>query len=225
MKATLSQLVRWVVDGRMTSDAAFAGVSTDSRQVRPGNLFIALNGENFDAHRFLADVADKGASAVLVERLPENYPLPALVVANTRLAMGEIAMNWRRQFRIPVVGVTGSNGKTTVKEMIASIFRAAYGDDAYLATSGNFNNDIGVPLTIFRLEEMHKAAVIELGSASIRNSCKVLKPSRGKTGRLSSLCRKAESPFFLSMMPILLYGRIMRYIGVLSRSVFAELRM
>lgn len=163
MKATLSQLVRWVVDGRMTSDAAFAGVSTDSRQVRPGNLFIALNGENFDAHRFLADVADKGASAVLVERLPENYPLPALVVANTRLAMGEIAMNWRRQFRIPVVGVTGSNGKTTVKEMIASIFRAAYGDDAYLATSGNFNNDIGVPLTIFRLEEMHKAAVIELG--------------------------------------------------------------
>lgn len=163
MKATLSQLVRWVVDGRMTSDAAFAGVSTDSRQVRPGNLFIALNGENFDAHRFLADVADKGASAVLVERLPENYPLPALVVANTRLAMGEIAMNWRRQFKIPVVGVTGSNGKTTVKEMIASIFRSAYGDGAYLATSGNFNNDIGVPLTIFRLEEMHKAAVIELG--------------------------------------------------------------
>ncbi len=163
MKATLSQLVQWVPGSRMTADAVFDGVSTDSRQVQSGNLFIALNGENFDAHRFLEDVADKGASAVLVERFPENYPLPALVVENTRLAMGDIARHWRKQFRIPVVGVTGSNGKTTVKEMIASVFRAAYGENACLSTPGNFNNDIGVPLTLFRLEDRHDAAVIELG--------------------------------------------------------------
>ena len=163
MKTTLSQLVQWVPGSRMIADAVFDGVSTDSRQVQSGNLFIALNGENFDAHRFLEDVVDKGASAVLVERFPENYPLPALVVANTRLAMGDIARYWRKQFRIPVVGVTGSNGKTTVKEMIASVFRTAYGENACLSTPGNFNNDIGVPLTLFRLEDRHDAAVIELG--------------------------------------------------------------
>lgn len=163
MRTTLSQLARWLEGSKVTVDTVFDGISTDSRQIRPGSLFIALKGEIFDAHRFLADVAGSGASAVLVERLPEHYPLPALVVKNTRLAMGSIAMNWRRQFKIPVVGVTGSNGKTTVKEMVASVFRAAYGDGAYLATSGNFNNDIGVPLTVFRLDGMHKAAVIEMG--------------------------------------------------------------
>lgn len=85
-----------------------------------------------------------------------------MIVPDTRLAMGQIAQNWRSRFGIPVVGVTGSNGKTTVKEMIASIFRTAWGENC-LATSGNFNNDVGVPLTVFRLNEMHRAAVIELG--------------------------------------------------------------
>lgn len=162
MKVLLSQLAQWLPDSRMTGDTVFDGISTDSRNIQAGNLFIALNGENFDAHQFLMDVVAKKAAAVLVERLPENYPLPALLVEDTRQAMGNIAMNWRKQFGIPVVGVTGSNGKTTVKEMIASVFRAAWGD-ACLSTSGNLNNDIGVPLTVFRMDAVHKVAVIEMG--------------------------------------------------------------
>lgn len=162
MRTVLSQLARWLPNSKMTVDATFEGISTDSRSIQAGNLFVALNGENFDGHRFLADVVDKKAAAVLVERLPENYPLPALLVRDTRQAIGDIAMNWRKQFAIPVVGVTGSNGKTTVKEMIASIFKTKWGD-ACLSTSGNFNNDIGVPLTIFRMDKAHKAAVVEMG--------------------------------------------------------------
>ena len=164
MKTTLSQLEQWIPGSRITADTVIDGVSTDSRQVVPGSLFVALKGERFDAHRFLGDVAAAGkAAAVMAEQAPEGYPLPVLVVRDTRHAMGEMAACWRRQFDIPVIGVTGSNGKTTVKEMIASILRSAFGKNAYLATAGNFNNDIGVPLTVFRLEHSHRAAVIELG--------------------------------------------------------------
>lgn len=164
MKTTLSQLEQWIPGSRITADTVIDGVSTDSRQVVPGSLFVALKGERFDAHRFLGDVAAAGkAAAVMAEQAPEGYPLPVLVVRDTRRAMGEMAACWRRQFDIPVIGVTGSNGKTTVKEMIASILRSAFGKNAYLATAGNFNNDIGVPLTVFRLEHSHRAAVIELG--------------------------------------------------------------
>jgi UDP-N-acetylmuramoyl-tripeptide--D-alanyl-D-alanine ligase len=122
-----------------------------------------LHGERFDAHDFLGDVAARGVAAVVVERLPQDLTVPALVVPDTRIALGEIAAGWRRQFALPVIGVTGSNGKTTVKEMIASILAAAFGADSTLATRGNLNNDIGVPLTVFRLDDAHKAAVIELG--------------------------------------------------------------
>lgn len=124
---------------------------------------MALRGERFDAHDFLAEVATSGAAAVLAEKVPQEYPLPALLVPDTRVALGEIAAYWRRQFAIPVIGVTGSNGKTTVKEMIASILAAEFGADNYLATRGNLNNDIGVPLTLFRMDGEQKAAVIELG--------------------------------------------------------------
>lgn len=163
MKTTLGQLHRWLNGSRMTDDASFDGVSTDTRLVGEGNLFVALKGENFDAHDFLADLADKGVAAVVAERIPDGYPLPALIVSDTRRALGEMAKQWRRQFSIPIVGVTGSNGKTTVKEMISTIFKTAFGEDGRLATAGNFNNDIGVPLTVFRLNENHRAAVIELG--------------------------------------------------------------
>ena len=129
----------------------------------PGSLFVALRGERFDAHDFLAEVATSGAAAVLAEKVPPAYPLPALLVPDTRGALGEIAAYWRRQFAIPVIGVTGSNGKTTVKEMIACILAAEFGCDNYLATRGNLNNDIGVPLTLFRMDAEQKAAVIELG--------------------------------------------------------------
>ncbi|HJV88038.1 MAG TPA: UDP-N-acetylmuramoyl-tripeptide--D-alanyl-D-alanine ligase [Noviherbaspirillum sp.] len=167
MKSSLAELQPWissaVVVNNTATDAAFDGVSTDSRQVAVGNLFVALRGERFDAHDFLDEVAAKGVAAVVVERVPEGLMVPALVVPDARVALGEIARFWRRRFTLPVIGVTGSNGKTTVKEMIASILAAAFGADHVLATRGNLNNEIGVPLTVFRLDDAHKAAVVELG--------------------------------------------------------------
>jgi UDP-N-acetylmuramoyl-tripeptide--D-alanyl-D-alanine ligase len=163
MKSTLTVLQSRLTDARLSGLAAFDGVTTGSRDVVPGNLFVALRGERFDAHDFLAEAVARGAAAVVVERLPEGLTIPALVVPDTRAALGQIGAAWRAQFAIPVIGVTGSNGKTTVKEMIASILEAAYGQGNYLATRGNFNNDIGVPLTMLRLEKAHGAAVIELG--------------------------------------------------------------
>ena len=166
MKSSLADLQPWISQAAVINavdDAAFNGVTTDSRQVAVGNLFVALRGERFDAHEFLAEVAAAGAAAVVVERVPEGLTVPALVVPDTRIALGEIAAHWRKQFSLPVIGVTGSNGKTTVKEMIASILAAAFGNEQILATRGNLNNDIGVPLTVFRLNAAYKAAVIELG--------------------------------------------------------------
>ncbi|MES2024700.1 MAG: UDP-N-acetylmuramoyl-tripeptide--D-alanyl-D-alanine ligase [Pseudomonadota bacterium] len=163
MKSSLAKLQSAVQGACMTVDAAFDGVSTDSRGVTAGNLFVALRGERFDAHAFLSQVAERKVAAVVAEEIPAGLNVPALIVPNTRLALGEIAHYWRQQFSLPLIGVTGSNGKTTVKEMIAAILDAAFGADNYLATRGNFNNDIGVPLTLMRLNAASKAAVIELG--------------------------------------------------------------
>ncbi|MYN07203.1 UDP-N-acetylmuramoyl-tripeptide--D-alanyl-D-alanine ligase [Pseudoduganella aquatica] len=175
MHATLAQLLAAIPGATFapgasaaTPDAvAFDGVSTDSRSTPAGSLFVALRGENFDAHDFLLDgpnaVAGKGVAAVVAERLPQGWTLPALLVPDTLAALGRIANYWRKQYALPVIGVTGSNGKTTVKEMIASILAAAHGEDGRLATRGNLNNEIGVPLTLFRLDAAHQSAVIELG--------------------------------------------------------------
>jgi UDP-N-acetylmuramoyl-tripeptide--D-alanyl-D-alanine ligase len=141
----------------------FERVCTDSRTAGPGDLFVALKGDRFDAHDFLPDVAARGASAVLVSRSPGEWRVPALRVDDTRVALGTLARAWRRRFAIPLVAVTGSNGKTTVKEMISSIFAAAVGANARLATAGNLNNEIGLPLTLFRLTDAHRLAVVELG--------------------------------------------------------------
>jgi UDP-N-acetylmuramoyl-tripeptide--D-alanyl-D-alanine ligase len=139
-------------------------ISTDSRAIESGSLFIALKGERFDAHHFLGEVSAAGASAALIEdeKACPNQ-LPAVCVADTRIGLGDFAAAWRQQFTLPLVVVTGSNGKTTVKEMIAAIFSAAVGKDATLVTPGNLNNDIGLPLTVLRLREHHRLAVIELG--------------------------------------------------------------
>ncbi|NHZ80999.1 UDP-N-acetylmuramoyl-tripeptide--D-alanyl-D-alanine ligase [Massilia sp. CCM 8695] len=163
MHGTLAQLVAAISHARMTADASFDSVSTDSRSAGAGALFVALRGETFDAHDFLAQVAASGAAAVVVESLPHGWTLPAIVVPDTLVALGRIAHHWRAQFGLPVIGVTGSNGKTTVKEMIAAILAAGLSDDTRLATRGNLNNEIGVPLTLMRLTGAHKAAVIELG--------------------------------------------------------------
>jgi UDP-N-acetylmuramoyl-tripeptide--D-alanyl-D-alanine ligase len=166
MKSSLAAIQPWIsqaATANVAGDVPFDGVSTDSRNVSAGNLFVALRGERFDAHAFLNDVASRGVAAVVVEEVPAGLTVPAIVVPDTRVALGEIAAGWRRQFTMPVIGVTGSNGKTTVKEMVASILAAAFGAEQCMATRGNLNNEIGVPLTVFRMRADMKAAVVELG--------------------------------------------------------------
>jgi UDP-N-acetylmuramoyl-tripeptide--D-alanyl-D-alanine ligase len=146
-------------------DAVFFGVSTDSRSFKAGELFVALKGEYFDGHNFVHDVLARGAAAVLVDRAWADrcHGLPLVAADDTRLALGKLAAHWRSRFTMPLVGITGSNGKTTVKEMLAAIFRAHLGFDAVLATTGNLNNDIGLPLMLLKLRSEHRAAVIEMG--------------------------------------------------------------
>jgi UDP-N-acetylmuramoyl-tripeptide--D-alanyl-D-alanine ligase len=145
-------------------DARFSGVSTDSRTLRRGELFVALRGERFDGHGFLQNAAAAKAAAALVDsRYAGALPLPVAVVEDTRLALGVLARHWRARFRPALIAVTGSNGKTTVKEMLASILRARAGDEAVLATAGNLNNDIGVPLMLLRMRQTHRWCAIELG--------------------------------------------------------------
>ena len=140
-----------------------AGVSTDSRAIAEGDLFVALVGERFDGHDYLADVAARGAAAALVSRVPDGSTLPCVLVGDTRRALGDLALGWRRRFDLPLIVVTGSNGKTTTKEMIAVILAEEFCETDRLATRGNLNNDIGVPQTLFRLRTHHRAAVVELG--------------------------------------------------------------
>ena len=143
--------------------AVLADICTDSRTLKPGELFVALRGDNFDANQFAVAAQAAGANAVMVERWVEGLKPPALIVADARIALGEIAIGWRQRFTLPVIAVTGSNGKTTVKEMIAAILTEHVGAAHALASPGNLNNDVGVPLSVFRLRETHRAAVLELG--------------------------------------------------------------
>ena len=151
------------------TDARFDDVCTDSRTLKKGDLFIALRGEKYDGHDFVGQAAAAGAVAALVDReyvdAATNMAtgLPVAAVADTTVALGALAAHWRRQFHIPLVAVVGSNGKTTVKEMIAACLRAHFGDAAVLATRGNLNNHIGLPLTLLALREEHRVAVVEVG--------------------------------------------------------------
>ena len=163
MNWLLSQVAEAVQGQLIGADVALDGVSTDTRTIARGSLFIALVGERFDAHDFLAQALQAGAAAVLVSdegKVPAGAS--AVVVDDTRLALGRLAAAWRAQFTLPVIAVTGSNGKTTTKEMVAAILKAAYGA-AVLSTRGNLNNDIGLPLTLLGLSAAHRAAVIEMG--------------------------------------------------------------
>lgn len=143
------------------ADISFSSVGTDSRAIKQGQLFVALKGENFDGHDYAAQSLQQGAAAVLVSsELAGN----AVLVKDTRLALGELAQHWREKFTMPVLAITGSNGKTTVKEMLAAVLKAATAhDEAVLATQGNLNNDIGLPLTILNMREQHQYAVLEMG--------------------------------------------------------------
>jgi UDP-N-acetylmuramoyl-tripeptide--D-alanyl-D-alanine ligase len=170
---SVRQAYDWLPSATLTfaSDTSLASavlrVSTDTRAIRAGDLFVALRGERFDAHDFIEAAMNAGAVALMVDRqevvnLARNR-VPVLWVPDTRSALGQLAQAWRKQFTIPVIAVTGSNGKTTVKEMIASILRSAFGDEQAWATPGNLNNEIGLPLAIFGLGRQHRAAVFELG--------------------------------------------------------------
>jgi UDP-N-acetylmuramoyl-tripeptide--D-alanyl-D-alanine ligase len=150
----------------------FSGVSTDSRAIAAGELFVALKGDRFDGHDYVREVLVRGAEAALVEHgwaAQHGEGLPLVHVADTRLALGSLGGHWRNQFNLPLIGITGSNGKTTVKEMCAAIMREHERRDeldpaeVVLATTGNLNNDIGLPLMLLRLKAGHRAAVIEMG--------------------------------------------------------------
>jgi UDP-N-acetylmuramoyl-tripeptide--D-alanyl-D-alanine ligase len=145
--------------------ARFVRVHTDTRTIAPGDLFVALAGERFDGHDFVREALARGAVAALVrnDRVRELAGAPLVAVPDTLAALGALAAHWRRRFELPVVAVSGSNGKTTTKEMVAAIFRAAVGTHATAATAGNLNNAIGVPLTVLRLHAGHRLAVFELG--------------------------------------------------------------
>lgn len=144
---------------------AFSGVTTDSRAVNAGDLFVALVGERFDGNEYVEEAFRRGAVAAITSRVVAGpSPMPRVVVADTRIALGRLAMHWRGKFAAPLVALTGSNGKTTVKEMLSSILGAHCGTRAaVLATQGNLNNDIGMPLTLLKLRGQHRYAVVEMG--------------------------------------------------------------
>jgi UDP-N-acetylmuramoyl-tripeptide--D-alanyl-D-alanine ligase len=149
-------------------DVRFDAVSTDTRTIQPGDLFIALKGKNFNGAKFVAQAAKAGAVAAVVDLdsglRTQDAGVPLLFVEDPRLALGKLAAHWRAQFDIPLVAITGSNGKTTVKEMLAGILREiTKNEEEVLATQGNYNNDIGMPLTLLRLRATHRYAVIEMG--------------------------------------------------------------
>jgi UDP-N-acetylmuramoyl-tripeptide--D-alanyl-D-alanine ligase len=144
------------------ADTRFERVHSDTRTLRAGDLFVALKGEHHDAHRFLGQAGAQGAVAAIASHGLEAAGLPGLQVDDTLRALQDLAAGWRRRFDVPLVAVTGSNGKTTVTQMIAAILRAWLAERAF-STEGNLNNHIGVPLTLLRLRDTHAAAVIELG--------------------------------------------------------------
>lgn len=148
-------------------DTHFSGVTTDSRKVVAGDLFVALKGERFDGHDYVAQCLDQGAVAAMVDQQSmvcgQQSAKPLLAVKDARLGLGELAAYWRSKFSMPLAAITGSNGKTTVKEMLASILRAASSQEGVLATEGNLNNDIGLPLTLLKLRASHRYAVAEMG--------------------------------------------------------------
>jgi UDP-N-acetylmuramoyl-tripeptide--D-alanyl-D-alanine ligase len=161
---TLRQLHAWLEGSTLfgNPDAVITRVHTDTRSIQAGDLFVALSGEQFDGNDFVEDAIAKGAVAVIAQHGLKTKSVQGLEVADTNLALGTIAACWRAQFDLPLIAVTGSNGKTTVTQMLASILRAHAGEQS-LATVGNLNNDIGVPLTLMRLRKNHNIAVVELG--------------------------------------------------------------
>ena len=176
------------------TDVSFVGCSTDSRSIDKSQLFVALRGPNFDGHEFVGAAETRGASAVMVDRHRSATP-PALLVEDTRVSLGRLAGVWRDRFSLPIAAVTGSNGKTTVKEMLASILAV---EGPILATQGNLNNDVGVPLTLMRIGAENRYAVVELGAnhvGEIAGLTTLVKPHVG----IITLCAPAHLEGFGSL--------------------------
>lgn len=161
MKRTLRDLAASCGGRYDGADTTYVGVGTDTRTLQPGEVYLALRGPNFDGNAFLDAAATAGAVAAVVDRAVASPPLPVIQVEDGQAALTRAAAAWRAQFTRPLIGVAGSNGKTTVKEMLAAIM-AQLGNG--LATRGNFNNHIGVPLTLLRLDAAHRSAVVEIGT-------------------------------------------------------------
>ena len=165
---TLQQASGWIKSTRLvgfeadSTQVPIERVHTDTRTLAAGDLFIALKGEKYDANDFLTEAAQRGAVAAVAHHGLAAAGMPVIEVANSTLALGQLAAGWRAQFDLPLIAVTGSNGKTTVTQMIASILRAWKQGDAF-STEGNLNNDIGVPMTLLRLRRSHQVGVVELG--------------------------------------------------------------
>jgi UDP-N-acetylmuramoyl-tripeptide--D-alanyl-D-alanine ligase len=175
---------------RGAGETPVKNVCTDSRSAQAGDVFFAIPGERFDGHDFLNEVAAKGAAAVVVAQKKVPAPLPAcavLVVNDVRAALGRLAAAYRRDFDLPVIAVGGSNGKTTAKELIASVLRQKL---ATLWSEASFNNDIGVPLTLLRLEKSHRAAVLEAGTNHPGELAPLVKMIRPKYGVLTNIGRE-----------------------------------
>lgn len=162
-------------------------VCTDSRQAKPGDLFFAIRGEKFDGHEFLNEVAAKNVTAVVVEKSKVVADVATLVVGDARIALGKLAASYRKQFDLPIICVGGSNGKTTVKELLASVLRQKF---STLASEASFNNDIGVPLTLLRLEKSHQAAVLEAGTNHPGELAPLVKMIQPKFGVLTNIGRE-----------------------------------
>lgn len=164
IQMTLAQAANVLGLKSFTDNTPFSGVSIDTRTLESGNLFVAIPGDRVDGHDFVEEARTKGAAGALVTRRVDS-PLPQILVENIVTALGVLSANWRQQFNIPVVAVTGSNGKTTLKNMIAAIMTAAcHGNAAeVLATKGTLNNHLGLPLTLMRLDKNHRYAAIEMG--------------------------------------------------------------
>jgi UDP-N-acetylmuramoyl-tripeptide--D-alanyl-D-alanine ligase len=173
-----------------SAGAEFRRVGTDSRAAQPGDLYFAIKGEKFDGHEFLNEAAAKGAAAVVVEKkkIPASLPDCAmLVVDDARIALGKLAAAYRSEFDLPVVAVGGSNGKTTTKELLASVLRQKF---STLASEASFNNDIGVPMTLLRLDKTHQAAVLEAGTNHPGELAPLVKMIRPKFGIITNIGRE-----------------------------------